>query len=324
MNILYIGPYRINHSIGYESLNILLDISSDTSSTTVSRPIFAIENKQSELSNINNILFTLENKLLQKTDLLVQHLDIDSMQYNSKFSKHIFIPIIHKTNIPTNTQKEKFKFLSTKGLFLYKNNIEKSILDSIHIHNKESIDIEIDDNLAYKSKDFFNLGIYNIYKKYYSIVEAAADRENIENLIINFIQCFHKENNCLILFVQNMDKSNNDHYVSFIKNIYNNLNISYNINKIILIPIELNIKNIGIIHNTGNIYIDINQDINRCYAIKYKKPIIENSSDIKITYTGTRLNNISKLYHTDQIDLLSDRYISSYNTSIKKIINNYV
>lgn len=322
MNILYIGPYRINNSIGYESLNILLDIDSGENSI-VSRPVFSINSKQSELENINDILSSFETRTCSNTDLLVQHLDIDSMQYNSKFSNHIFIPLIDKNIPPTNIQKEKYKFLRDKGIFLYKNNIEKSVLDSLHIENKEYIDIEINDKLIYKSQDFFNLGIYNIYKKYYSVVDIS-NKEDIENLIIDFIQCFYTQNICLLLFVQNIDRAGNDYYISYIKNIYKNLNISYNINKIILIPIELNVKNMNIIHNTGSIYIDINKDINKYYAIKYKKPVIENLSAINITYSDSKLNNIGKISHLDKIDLLSDRYISSYNTSIRKIINNYV
>lgn len=321
MNILYIGPYRLNSSIGYESLNFLLELY-DNYDNLMSRPVYDKGNIMKN-SDIFPLLSKLENKSYSKIDLIIQHLDIDSFAYTTKVPKHLFIPI-HQNFLCKEYQKQKYEFLDNKGIFLYKNDIDEYILKDCIVKNKALISPSINTKLAVKNNSNFNLGLYNKYQKYYSIVDSS-NSNSIKKIIVDFIKKYQQEQNCLVLFMQNVTQSILDSYNKFIKNVYSSFEINFSINKIIISPIEINNTIIPAIHNTGNIYLDINEDIHSYYAKKYNKIVIHNNSKLKTVYDTENLNKTPSISRSENIDFEQKEPVSSAESfSLSQVVQNYV
>lgn len=320
MNILYVGPYRLNNSVGYESLNFLLELS-ENYQNVISRPLYNQTNILKD-DNLSSTLNKIENKSLSKIDIIIQHSDIDSLTYNSKFIHHLFIPITGY-KLCKLYQKQKYQFLDQKVSFLYTNDTQEYILSNCSVKNKIKITNLISDKLTTLSTGIFNFGLYNKYKKYYTIVDSS-DRTKIEQLIIDFITTYQSEQNCLVLFMTNVTQPVLDSYNKFIKKIYSSFDINFSINKIIISPVELNNEIISAIHNTGSIYIDLNEDVHANYALKYKKSIISNMSSLKTIYDPQDLSSTLSLKRSESIDLKTPNHNSVQNTNLSQIVEKYV
>jgi hypothetical protein len=320
MNILYIGPYRLNNSLGHESLNFLLELY-DNYSNLITRPVYNTSDiiKNNEISSL---LSSVENKNCTKINLVIQHLDIDSFVYNSKINHHIFIPI-QNNRLCEEYQKEKYQFLNRFGYFLYRNEIQNYILNNSSVTNKNKIEPVINDRFIIND-GVFNLGLYNKYEKYYSVVDSSDDII-IKQIIISFIKKYQDEQKCLILFMQNTTQPILESYNKFIKKAYASLDINFSINKVIVSPIEINSKIVSAIHNTGNIYIDLNEDVHTHYAKKYNKPIIDNNSCIIEVTNIDNLNKTPSLVRSENIKLiLSQTPILPETLSLSQVVEKYV
>lgn len=322
MNILYVGPYRLNNHVGYESLNFLLELS-ENYQNIISRPLY----NQTDIlkdDNLSSTLNKIENRSLSKIDIIIQHSDIDSLAYNSKFKYHLFIPITGH-GLCKLYQKQKYQFLDQKASFLYTNDTQEYILSDCSVKNKTKIANLISDKLTTPSTGIFNFGLYNKYKKYYTIVDSS-DRTKLEQLIIDFITTYQPEQNCLVLFMTNVTQPVLDSYNKFIKKTYSSFNINFSINKIIISPVELNNTIIPAIHHTGSIYIDLNEDIHANYALKYKKFIISNMSSLKTIYDPQDLSSTLSLRRSESMDLKTTNYNqnSLQNINLSQIVAKYV
>jgi hypothetical protein len=320
MNILYIGPYRLNNSIGHESLNFLLELY-DKHNNLITRPVYNTSDivKNNEIASL---LSSVENKNCSNINLVIQHLDIDSFVYNTNINHHIFIPI-QNNRLCEEYQKEKYQFLNRFGYFLYKNEIQNYILNDALVTNKNRIEPMIN-NRFIVNNGIFNLGLYNKYEKYYSVVDSS-DNNIIKQLIINFIKKYQDEQKCLILFMQNVTQSILESYNKFIKKAYSSLDINFSINKVIVSPIEINNKTVSAIHNTGNIYIDLNEDIHTYYAKKYNKIIINNNSCIVEVTNVDHLNKTPSLVRSENIKLIScEPPIFPETLSLSQVVEKYV
>jgi hypothetical protein len=321
MNILYVGPYRLNNSIGYESLNFLLELI-ENYKNIISRPLYNQINSIKD-DQTSSLLNTIENKSLSKIDIIIQHSDIDSLTYNTKYLRHLFIPIT-SNRLCKLYQKQKYQFLDQKVSFLYTNDFQEYILSDCSVKNKIRITNFISNKLAVTSAGVFNFGLYNNYKKYYTIVDSS-DRTKLEQLIVDFISIHHLEQNCLVLFMTNVTQSILDSYNKFIKKTYSFFDINFSINKIIISPVEINNEIIPAIHNTGSVYIDLNEDIHANYAHKYKKSIIYNSSSLKTQYDPQNLSNTLSLVRSGGFNLgSSNNQNSLHNISLSQVVEKYV
>ena len=320
MNILYVGPYRQNNSDGYLSLNLLLDCY-EYHTKIVSRPIFN-SNNFIKLENIEKLLSKIENNHITHFDVIIQHLDIDSFVYTSKISKYIFIPILDNKKISF-IQKQKLLFLENKGLIISCDQISSYILETESIKHQQ-IDTNINSRLLLNSTGSFNFGLYNRYKKYYSIINS--DNENdIKKLIINFIQYHKNDTKCLILFMTNVSQAILDKYNSYIKNIYKTLKINYSINKIIIAPVELNHEILCAIHNSGDIFLDMQQNILTTYAECYKKNIYYSNNDFYYSYDINNLNEHPTVEYNKNFDWSQNINTKSNKTyPLSKILTNHV
>jgi hypothetical protein len=320
MNILYIGPYRLNNSIGYESLNFLLGLQEHYSSV-MSRPVFN-ENPVIKNDSIVDILSKLESNYYSKIDIIIQHSDIDSISYTTKCKHNLFI-MTSNNRLCLAHQKQKYEFLNTKGCFVYYNDIQDYILTDALVENKKYVKPTINSKLIRASNSIFNLGLYNKYQKYYTIVDSSNEK-TIKQLIIDYIDHYQQNNSCLVLFMQNVTQSILDSYNKFIKQIYSVFDINFSINKIIISPIELNLDIISAIHNSGNIYVDINEDIHAHYAEAYNKPIVRNLSAFKKYHDYQDPHKTMSVVRSQNIDLQVIGTNSLETPNLSQIIQAYV
>lgn len=330
MNILYLGPYRSNNNDGYESLNYLLELQ-QAEHNIVSRPVYDHNSSILKIEEAEEIINKCENNKISNFDLLIQHLNIDNLDHTSIIKKKIYIPIFNN-NLCNFEQKQKILFLINKGKFIIRNEYHKLILDDVlsYLPVYKMIKPSINKKIFSSNREgSFNFGLYNKYKKYYSILDQS-DEHTIKELMVSFVRFFStslETNICLIIFLQNINKPRLDYYNNYIKDIYKTFNINYSINKIILAPIELNKSIISTIHSTGDIFIDIKQDIHSSYARFYNKILCpinlklshksdpnNLSSEQKISYffsnDSINFNNLEEIANSDTITLTTmiERY----------------
>lgn len=321
MNILYIGPYRLNNSIGYESLNILLELR-DSFPNIVARPLYN-QSSVNKLEDLSSLLNRLENQSNKNYDLIIQHTNIESIVYNTKSKKHVFLPIL---NNRTNNyhQNQICQNLQNYGQFLVNKDADDLILAHAQIINKKQYKLSINNRLCDNATGSFNLGLYNSYKKYYTITSAEQE-DSINNLIIDFIKFSDKSNICLILFMQNVSQVVLDKYNNIIKKVYQTFNIHNSISQVIVVPVEINNKSLSAIHHCGDFYVDINDDIHKYYASRYHKPVIKNSSSLVLRYDQYNLTGTPLIKRENQIDFNSFFPITNnVYPSLTDIISSYV
>ena len=319
MNILYIAPYRLANDLGLESLNLLCHLY-DSEHIIVSRCFFNGSATIKDLSLLDVINHT-ENSTISKFDLLIQHLPIQNLSYTSKIGSSLIWPVTQGL-IPSNEQIDKYKFLASKSIFLYDNTIDKFLLEHIGIKKHIMLINSISNKLYDKTNiGKFNIGIYKTYNKYYTIVNHSLEH-HIQSLIVNFIRTVgKKQNNCLLLFMPGISQNILDKYNAYIKDCYKSFDISFSINKIIIIPIDYNIENLLSAHNTGDVYINLKDSIQKELAKKFNHKVIYNKSELKIVWNKWDLQKNGTINFYEDIDL-NNTIISSPGTSnLKEIIN---
>jgi hypothetical protein len=320
MNILYIGPYRLNNRIGYESLNILLELQ-DSFPNITARPIYN-QSAVNKLENLNILLNKLESNYHQNYDLIVQHTNLESMVYTTKSKKHLFLPIFDNC-LNNHHQEQIAQNLQNCGQFLINNDVDNFILDSSKITNKQQYKITAHNRLCVPATGSFSLGLYNNYKKYYTITSSEHEA-NIKNLVIDFIKFAKEPDICLVLFMQNVNQIILDKYHNFIKKVYQTFNINYSISRVIIIPVELDIKSIPSIHGCGDFYVDINDDVHKHYAAKYQKPVISNHSSLILMHDPNNLTETPLVKREHHIDFrnISSITLSAFS-SLTDIVSSY-
>jgi len=319
MNILYIAPYRLSNNIGYESLNILYNLH-DMGYNIVSRPVFdGSQTIKDQL--LTDPLKKIENNQTDTFDILFQHTSIQLVTYTSKIKKHIYWPITQNI-IPSDDQKEKYRIYSNRMKILYTNDSDKMLLSSIGISSMVKFNYTINNRFEQIKYGNFNIGIYNRYNKYYTLVDSSMEN-TIKYLIINFVRTFSTTSNCLLLFMSNINQTILDKYNQYIKDIYTKFDIKYNINKIIIVPIDLNCQNILSMHSTGDIFISLKNDIQTMFAVKMKKHIVSHNSLPNITWPEYNVHKNGIIEYANSIDFNNFCDYSGLQNNMKEVIEFY-
>ena len=309
MNILYIGPYRQSSVSGYLSKEILLNIL-DTEHNVTARPIYFSKTKN--IQEIHNKEIILSEKLhLNKYDILIQHTTPDSIIYNTHFKTNICIPILNN------------RILNEHGIERM-SLCDKILVDNIYTHNhiskklKEKIflfDYNIYNLSDTSNLNKFNLGIFDSMQKYYTIVDYKENIDLVQDLIVSFIiSSSINETVCLVLNLINSDQESLTELQNIIKLTYEKLKLNNTFNKILLVPLQNNISNILSAHNTGDIFLNINEDdissIYDKYALYFKNKFINHSNiDFEKRYTRNNIIN-------------NNGYLAVLQDSIKNIFMN--
>jgi len=318
MNILYIGPYRLANNSGLESTNLICNLM-ELGHKIMTRPVFDGTNlvKNNELVSVFE--HTEQNKG-SKFDLLIQHLPISRIVQTSKVKNNIYWPILDNAGLSP-VEKKKYELISKDGLILYNTKSDKTILDTNTISNLTKFNYTISNKLLSKNSSIFNFGIYNRYKKYYTITDGTMEYA-IQNLIINFITKFQNKDYCLVIFLPNTTQNLLDQYQKYIKEIYTIFNINFSINKVIIVPIDYDIETLVSAHKTGDIYISLKDNIQTILSSSLGKQITHYRSEPIISYEKNNLKKFGAIEYKEKLDL--DQHSTIENTNnLEEILSHY-
>lgn len=318
MNILYIGPYRLANNAGLESVNLLYNLI-ELGHNVMARPIFDGTNLIKD-KEITTILEYTEQNTYSQFDLLIQHLPVSRIVKTSKINNNIYWPILDNTALST-IEKKKCRLIDQDGTLLYSTKSDKTILDDCDISNSIKFNYTINKKLLSKNFNVFNFGIYNRYKKYYTIMDETMQYA-IQNLIINFIRKFQNNDYCLVIFLPNATQNLLDQYQKYIKNIYTIFDINYSINKILMVPIDYNIDSLVSAHKTGDIYISLKDNIQTVISSSLGKHIIYYKSEPIISYESNNLKKFGTIEYKEKLDLDQSNIIDNTN-NLKEIVERY-
>ena len=318
MNILYIGPYRLANNSGLESTNLLYNLI-ELGHKIIARPIFDGTNLTKD-KEIVSVFEDLEQNKCSEFDLLIQHLPVARITKTSKIRNNIYWPILDNTALST-VEKKKCQLISENGTLLYSTKSDKTILDACNISNLTRFNYTINSKLFPKNSSVFNFGIYNRYKKYYTITDGTMEYA-IQNLIINFITKFQNKDYCLVVFLPNTTQNILDQYQKYIKEIYTKFDINFSINKILIVPIEYDTQTLISAHNTGDVYISLKDNIQTILSSSLKKHTINYKSEPIISYEKNDLKKFGTIEYKEKLDLDQPNIIENTN-NLKEILALY-
>lgn len=114
-----------------------------------------------------------------------------------------------------------------------------------------------------------------------------------------------------------------DKYNAYIKDSYKLFGINFSISKIIIVPIDYTIDNLLSAHNTGDIYINLKNSIQKELAKKFNHNIICNDSEIKICWNKWNLQKNGTIDYYEEINLNNSISCSQNTDNIKEIVDTY-
>jgi hypothetical protein len=269
-NVLYLGPYRYNNSLGISSRAIIEELAQKQDLNVTTKNIF-LENpyENSTLVNYNEF----EREILPEYDVVIEHTTPSMMVVDRGISKKfVAIPImdtvlssydIEKLNTFNSIYTDDYHNLNT----LIANNLEAKIF---------SYNIKQPDK-----NNTVNIGYHNLNKKFYFIGDYTTNQNMINKIIVSFIMSFRSTNNVsLVLMLTDSNSQEVENQIlSNIKDIYDKMDFHPILSPIKTISQPLSMEQLHTIHSFFDIHLDIrdsyNTGINRCLATTYNKPTID-------------------------------------------------
>lgn len=302
MNSLYIGPYRQVDNLGILSRLYLQDFAS-ISSKMMSRPVYLNMHPKflgGQLDSENNI---------ENLDTIIQNLPIDMLVSDYK-KTNIAIPIIsNKRFSPKDIAKlNKFNYVLVDDPCAYEELSSNLNVNVFFI--KPNISYE-KIKLAAGNKRF-NLGIHNHYKKVYLVADYSSNVDLIDTIILQFSSLLSKHRNLsLVLFLSGIDQQTSSLLESKIRTIYEKFSLRTDTMHIIMIASELDEESHVVAHNTGDIFLNLNDfprnSLNFYLAEALNKPVLD-LSDIDKCVINYRNNT----YSEDGINIADPCSLSHY------------
>lgn len=263
MNILYIGPYRQNNIDGWTDCQILNNMLKNPKFNIRCCPIY-MSDTAGTLSTISNNISEAENNRIDVFDVIIQRAKPEYLIHINKIPKNIAIPILNTSRFNDNIINNLSKFNS----LLVDSKLNYNML-SIYSKLKNKIKTFdytlLLDNIP---KNKFNIGILNFTKKIYFIGDYKKNITNIHKICQSFIANTKSKEYSLLLFLTNLDSQSKTLLDNTIKQYYITHRINYTVNRILIIPIESNTESISIAHQTGDIYLDIQDDNSNSFNCK--------------------------------------------------------
>ena len=273
MNILYIGPYRQKGTVGITSLFVLINILSKTNTRVSCRPIYINGSEPVDIGD--STILSSEKNRLDNYDMVIQHVDPkDCIKINS-VQKNVIIPILNERILDENTINKlaDFDMVLTDTKYAYSRiaNASNKLLSKT-----KNYDYDIPMSSIPQNK--FNIGTLDHTKKLYFIGSYRNNIANINYLCKSFIRNTVNNECSLVLFLFDIDAKIKNDIESMISNIYTENNIKHAINRVLVAPIDPTLDNILTAHQTGDIFIDLQDDnsntVNSKFATILKKSIV--------------------------------------------------
>jgi hypothetical protein len=278
MNILYIGPYRQKGIIGITSLFVLINILSKANTNISSRPIYINGSEPIDIGDPT--VLSSEKNRFDNYDMIIQHVDPkDCIKINS-VQKNVIIPILNERVLDENSINKltDFDLVLTDTKYSY-----SRIANATNKLSSKTKNYDYDIPMSSIPKNQFNIGTLDNTKKLYFIGSYKHNIANINYLCKSFIRNVMNNECSLILFLFDIDAKIKNDIESMIANIYAENNIKYAINRVLVAPIDPTLDNIVTAHQTGHIFIDLQDDsgntVNNKFAAILNKPVVSFGSD---------------------------------------------
>jgi len=248
MNILYIGPFQQNNSLGHCSSVILQDLCSLPNHRIFAYPIYSGYDNIS----VSRIPYLRIKELTEYPDAIIHHCTINNL-YIDRYSKNYFIPI---HNLDVDIPKKYHDKLKDLDRILVYNDFDYQKysdigIDAQHLSKIEPPYIKVSDNIL-------DIGIYKQYHKYYFIGYLKDNLENIKRIMYNFLHVAKfRQNICLIICAE-CDRQYRQNIVAFYNEIKNELCMTMQEDKILFMLDEMTIDTIERIHRTCDTFLCLN------------------------------------------------------------------
>lgn len=313
MNILYIGPYRQQDVNGLTSMQILSHLIKNKLHKVKCAPIYL--DPISIESEIPDNILNAEKRSLDNYDIVVQYAHMDQLVKIDKISKNIAMPIISCNNIKESEleQLQRFDSILVDTKLAYNRLVRHHKLrNKVHTFSYEisSLDKQI-------TKSTYNIGVLQYTTKMYFIGNYSKNITNIINLCKAFVTNIKSKEYSLILYVYGLDFSTKNNLENLIKQLYINNNLQYTINRILVVPIEYTLTHLVRAHNTGDIFVDLQDDNSNSFNVKIAKYFNKTIVQYKVEDLAFQFdrNNSTSLYGFEGV---SEYHI---NSSMKNIIH---
>lgn len=248
MNILYIGPFQKNNSLGYVSSIILEKLCHLSGHKIYAHPIYSgYDNRK--LSSLPYLRFA---DLIEYPDINIQHSTINSLYIDQK-SKNYFIPI-HPMNL--NIPKQYYEKLKCVDKILVHSDFELDKFLNIGIKSENLVKLELPKIESNPTK--LSLGIYDSYKKYYFIGDYSNNKNIIEKLIKNFLVVSkHQTDTCLVV-ASECNSQQKQELIKFYEKQKENIMVNNYEDRVLLLVDDVGCDRIQGLHNCADVYLCIN------------------------------------------------------------------
>lgn len=306
MNILYLGPYKQLDDIG-ELSRLYLESLKKNSNVTAGC-VYTSFDTQTIKSYDDPFL-----KHQTKYDILIQHLPISKLVISQKFKKNIAIPIIGN-ELCSHRDREVLNFFDK--VFVdspyAKNHLDK-ILKKSTIFIRPTINV---DQINQTKNQVFNLGIHDHMKKFYMICDYKDNIDLIHSAIVEFVHVLKRQPNIsLVLFLAGMRGDASQRLESYIKKTYELARIKSSNIHIVIVDITADPKSLIISHNSGHIFLNINDNSKNSLNLWYAKTL--DKKIIDITDLETSLSCVrNEKYSHDMFHIPAPNSISEAIQSI--------
>tara|TARA_R100000005_G_C4981635_1_gene191241 strand:- start:57 stop:1121 length:1065 start_codon:yes stop_codon:yes gene_type:complete len=181
VNVLYLGHYRENSSIGYSSKRYIHAINNIDYINLSVRPLYLQKNVS---SNIPPHILTCEQNSSDYYDMVIQDTFPEYYEYNGSFGKNICMPKIISRNLQHTGWIDKINMMDEVWVNSYfaEKSLRESGVDKLIKVIPEPFDLNIETSEKSESDKEFN---------FYSI-SSLEDKDNLLSLMIAYITEFDK------------------------------------------------------------------------------------------------------------------------------------
>jgi hypothetical protein len=246
VNVLYLGHYREDSTLGYSSRRYISALQTIPIFNISVRPVYL----QTKTFNISEEILECENNQSKHYELVIQDTLPDYYEYNAKFGKNVCVPKVISRNLQHTGWIQKINIMDevwVNSFFAEKSLRESGVTKLIRVLPEPfNVDIEALEKLSTDQE-------FNFYT-----MTSSSEQDNLISLLIAYITEFDKNDRTRLII------KTNDEDEAAIKKIMNNAytiakkNTS-NVNEPVIIMGGLEENKIHELFSNSDCYIDVSK-----------------------------------------------------------------
>jgi|694.fasta_scaffold84788_2 hypothetical protein len=290
MNILYVGPYRVENDIGIESQSHIQNLLA-SKHTVTTRPIYTSINDPT----IKLDILPCESRICDSYDVLIQHAPVDWLQPHQGFVTNIAIPILGPALILRECQVSSLKRFNK---ILVANTqdevrlVRSGLGDSITRISYPILPSSVSDIKDQK----IDFGVHNKSLKFYFFGNMHTDADIIQKILVSFYTAFRGNfGRSLILLLDNVTNKDKQQFMEIINSIKQQLKIHKypkSTTEYVMFK-SLSFQEKLMIHNTCDVFLSLNSTTKSTIQeehAKYLNNVIINTENLE-TVSVPRITN---------------------------------